>query len=854
MIRVGLIAFFAFLAWGQPITIGEHVPHVLATEHPYAKPAASNPILVMKEVVYYPQATYIAIHFNRFELAPGDFVVIRSFDGDQHWTYQGLGRHNLGNSKDGFFATHLKGDMAIIEFYNVSGEPGYGFDIDFYGRGYSDSEIQQFWDMGFGEEMNLPEPASHHRSICTTDDTLEAKCYQVSEPVAYDKSRTVTRLTLNGNAHCTGWLIGCEGHVMTNQHCIGSQSELNDIDFEFMAEGADCETNCNSTLACSGTIEATGGTLVQVDAELDFALVIPDTSVASNTDLVSVYGYLQLRNSGAVLGERIYIPQHPAGWGKRLAMESSYPEDTSGFPTVVSLTETACFGGASDVGYWADTRGGSSGSPVLAYADHRVVALHHCQGDASCSTGGGGDDPNRAVPIEAVIAELGANIPNCALCQTLNPATGLIVVANGDNQIDLSWTVPVDGSASFNIYRAFGPCPQSDWNLIASDHPSSSYTDFDVSGGSNYAYQVRAFDLGTSCESVDSNCADATATGLCTIAPSSPTNLTVSNAYSPSCTLELDWDDAVANCGSDLVYNVYRSETSVFDPNLGNLIVSGLIQSSYLDTNVQEGVVYFYIVRAEDDTGNGSGPHLSGNEDQNLNEASDFATGPSVAHFEDDVESGLGIWVTDQGPANMSTNPWIIVSSNSHSPSNSWFVSDEATVKDQMLVIGTAISIPAASAALLEFWHRIDSEANFDGGVLEYSADSGSTWLDILAGNGGSIPANSGRFQLAGYNSTLVSGGSVPLPGRMAWSGDNLDWELVQIDLQDFNGMDVQFRWRFGCDATVSGVGWNIDDIRVYHSTPCSSDGCDLDSTIAQWPEQSVIDLVECVDTQIPAR
>ncbi len=53
------------------------------------------------------------------------------------------------------------------------------------------------------------------------------------------------------------------------------------------------------------------------------------------------------------------------------------------------------------MGYYCDTQGGSSGSPVLGYSDHLVVALHHC---AYC--------PNRGVPIEAVISDLGGNVPH----------------------------------------------------------------------------------------------------------------------------------------------------------------------------------------------------------------------------------------------------------------------------------------------------------------------------------------------------------------------------------------------------------------------------------------------------------
>jgi hypothetical protein len=47
----------------------------------------------------------------------------------------------------------------------------------------------------------------------------------------------------------------------------------------------------------------------------------------------------------------------------------------------------------------------SSGSPVVSYTDHQIIALHHC-GSSTINTG---------VLIEQVIAELGPNLPASAI-------------------------------------------------------------------------------------------------------------------------------------------------------------------------------------------------------------------------------------------------------------------------------------------------------------------------------------------------------------------------------------------------------------------------------------------------------
>ena len=135
-----------------------------------------------------------------------------------------------------------------------------------------------------------------------------------------------------------------------------------------MAEGATCGTSCASWGACPGTVVATGATLVKTDAPRDYTLLqLP-------TNPTATYGFLQLRSTGAVVDERIYVPQHPAAYGKKIAVNSTAAADASGYAEVYSLNEPACqSGGPSDVGYYADTQGGSSGSPVLGYADAVVV-------------------------------------------------------------------------------------------------------------------------------------------------------------------------------------------------------------------------------------------------------------------------------------------------------------------------------------------------------------------------------------------------------------------------------------------------------------------------------------------------
>lgn len=404
-------------------------------------------------------------------------------------------------------------------------------------------------------------------------------------------------------------------------------------------------------------------------------------------------------------------------------------------------------------------------------------------------------------------------------CEPIDPPTSLVATANGPNQIDLSWTAsPTPGVTGYDVFRAVGSCPQTT-ELIASGIIGTNYSDTTVSGEITYAYQVAATDNTVGCSSDLSGCDDALATGTCFLPPDFAGLGSVTSAGSESCTLDLTWNAVTANCGSSVVYNVYRSTSPGFTPGGSTLRADCLNGTTYNDVSVDFSVEYFYVVRAEDASGNGSGPCGGGNQDANIVEWSGIAAGPTAVSFEDNMESGTSNWTPASGPNDGGgTSPWAITTTDSNSPAQSWFISDEDSVKDEMLLTAAPFSIPG-TGAILEFWHRFDTESGFDGGVLEFSTNGGVGWFDILVGN-------ATRFLEGEYNDTLSTGASNPLPGRDAWSGSNGGFTRVRVDLADFAGKTLLLRWRFGCDSSVPGVGWWLDDVAVITPTACTTVLC----------------------------
>ena len=66
-----------------PTVIGEHVVERYETQHPYVSSGGTEPMLTWVDRIDFPGATYIAVHFERMDLAAGDSVVVRSPDGQQ---------------------------------------------------------------------------------------------------------------------------------------------------------------------------------------------------------------------------------------------------------------------------------------------------------------------------------------------------------------------------------------------------------------------------------------------------------------------------------------------------------------------------------------------------------------------------------------------------------------------------------------------------------------------------------------------------------------------------------------------------------------------------------------------------
>jgi uncharacterized repeat protein (TIGR01451 family) len=171
---------------------------------------------------------------------------------------------------------------------------------------------------------------------------------------------------------------------------------------------------------------------------------------------------------------------------------------------------------------------------------------------------------------------------------------------------------------------------------------------------------------------------------------------------------------------------------------------------------------------------------------------------------------------------------WVTSTANKDTAPNAAFAAEPSAVGLSELD-SPAFALPAG-AAQVSFRNRYNSQSGRDGGVLEIKIGSGA-WTDIT--NAG------GSFVSGGYNSTLSTSRSNPLPGRGAWSGNSSSFITTLANLPAAaSGQTTQLRWRFGTDSSTSGSGWYVDTVSVTSSNNvCCSPSADLAVALTDSPD-----------------
>jgi hypothetical protein len=183
-----------------------------------------------------------------------------------------------------------------------------------------------------------------------------------------------------------------------------------------------------------------------------------------------------------------------------------------------------------------------------------------------------------------------------------------------------------------------------------------------------------------------------------------------------------------------------------------------------------------------------------------------------VVAFADDLETGTANWTFSNG-SNIRWQWDSPYGQYAQSGNHSLYADDVPALITDASARLAAVVIP--NNAYLHFAHAYDFEAgtfpgnptvyNFDGGVIEYSTNGGSTWTDA----GPLIEVN-------GYKGTLYANYGNPLKNRSGFVGSSHGYISTRLNLASLAGKSVTFRWRMGLDNSGVSWGWWVDNVKVY--------------------------------------
>lgn len=369
------------IAQAQNLTpAGSVRSYIAETPHPYPPGAANRPA-VWTQQIQSPDATFLRLHFTKFDLSAGDYVTVRNADGSQFWTYSGQGPYGDGE----FWSFAVDGSTAIVEVH-AGVERGHGFKIEDVGHGTVDLKQRK-------KSGPVPEV------VCGTDGKQDLACY--TDVAITSIQRSVARLLfMSGRQQylCTGWLVAGSNNstMLTNNHCFSTQTEVRTVQASFNYQN----TACGGSLGVA--TDFAGNQLLKTNSAnrkgskggLDYTLL----TLFGNPE--SAWGEITPTTRAVAPADLIYIIQHPDGGPKKIGYwEDSTPSQRCKVDTINQTYGQAAQG--SQIGYACDTASGSSGSPVLSAIDGRAIGLHHYGGV------GGNTCLNSATRMQSVCADAG---------------------------------------------------------------------------------------------------------------------------------------------------------------------------------------------------------------------------------------------------------------------------------------------------------------------------------------------------------------------------------------------------------------------------------------------------------------
>ena len=166
----------------------------------------------------------------------------------------------------------------------------------------------------------------------------------------------------------------------------------------------------------------------------------------------------------------------------------------------------------------------------------------------------------------------------------------------------------------------------------------------------------------------------------------------------------------------------------------------------------------------------------------------------------DDMENGDNNWdfINQEG-----TGIWELDNTFANSGQFAWAVPNDPDENDQILEWNQPIRVNGNLPAI-RFYHLLDVQHGFDGGILEISSDGGNNW----------DPIPSSAFLRNGYTGPLRYD-ALSMPNIRGFYGKSKEFVPTFVNLSEYNETTIRIRFRFGSNNFIGNLGWFVDDFEV---------------------------------------
>ncbi len=167
----------------------------------------------------------------------------------------------------------------------------------------------------------------------------------------------------------------------------------------------------------------------------------------------------------------------------------------------------------------------------------------------------------------------------------------------------------------------------------------------------------------------------------------------------------------------------------------------------------------------------------------------------------------ITLQVLDDATSNTNwTGTWGTTTSTFVSPSKSFYdgsTGNYSNNANKTYTYTPTINLTTATSAMVSFYAKWEIEADYDFVQFQVSTDNGATWI-----------GQCGNYTVLGTSAN----GSVQPENQPIYEGNQVNWVFEEINLSDYLGQQIKFRFKFQSDGGSVADGFYFDDFKIFYN------------------------------------